>query len=125
MSNKPTHTAYVVIDPREGSDRKAQWIEVGAVWPQERQGLRPSDPRRDQPLRPHRLPRAQGATGRIGLRPRRTVRRGFPPTPPSFRIEAPRPGLRSMTDAERQARRRAARAAGVPVNGTRLAIDHR
>jgi hypothetical protein len=33
MSNKPTHTAYVVIDPREGSDRKAQWIEVGAVWP--------------------------------------------------------------------------------------------
>ena len=33
MSNKPTHTAYVVIDPREGSDKKAQWIEVGAVWP--------------------------------------------------------------------------------------------
>jgi hypothetical protein len=33
MSNKPTHTAFVVIDPREGSDRKAQWIEVGAVWP--------------------------------------------------------------------------------------------
>ena len=33
MSNKPTHTAYVVIDPREGTDRKAQWIEVGAVWP--------------------------------------------------------------------------------------------
>ena len=33
MSTKPTHTAYVVIDPNEGSDRKAQWIEVGAVWP--------------------------------------------------------------------------------------------
>ena len=33
MSTKPTHTAYVVIDPKEGSDRKAQWIEVGAVWP--------------------------------------------------------------------------------------------
>ena len=33
MSSKPTHTAYVVIDPKEGSDRKAQWIEVGAVWP--------------------------------------------------------------------------------------------
>ena len=31
--HKPTHTAYIVIDPREGSDRKAQWIEVGAVWP--------------------------------------------------------------------------------------------
>ena len=29
MSNKPTHTAYVVIDPREGSDRNAQWIEAG------------------------------------------------------------------------------------------------
>ena len=33
MSSKPTHTAYVVIDPKEGSDSKAQWIEVGAVWP--------------------------------------------------------------------------------------------
>ena len=33
MSSKPTHTAYVVIGPKEGSDRKAQWIEVGAVWP--------------------------------------------------------------------------------------------
>ena len=32
MSNKPTHIAYVVVDPREGSDRKAQWIEVGVVW---------------------------------------------------------------------------------------------
>ena len=31
--SKPTHIAYVVIDPKEGSDRKAQWIEVGAVWP--------------------------------------------------------------------------------------------
>ncbi len=33
MSNKPTHIAYIVIDPREGSDRKAIWHEVGAVWP--------------------------------------------------------------------------------------------
>ncbi len=33
MSNKPTHTAYVVIDAKEGSDRKATWHEVGAVWP--------------------------------------------------------------------------------------------
>ncbi len=33
MSIKPTHTAYVVIEPKEGSDRKAQWHEVGAIWP--------------------------------------------------------------------------------------------
>lgn len=33
MSNKPTHTAYVVIEPKEGSDRKPQWHEVGAIWP--------------------------------------------------------------------------------------------
>ncbi|MBV9825327.1 MAG: hypothetical protein JO001_06600 [Alphaproteobacteria bacterium] len=32
MSNKPTHTAYVVIDPKEGSDKKAQWFEIGTVW---------------------------------------------------------------------------------------------
>ena len=83
MSNKPTHTAYVVIDPREGSDRKAQWDRsfLGAVCTAAHKSgkeLRPGDPRRDQPLRPHRLPRAQGAAGRIGLRPRRTVRRGSP-----------------------------------------------
>ena len=33
MSSKPTHIAYVVTEPREGSDRKAQWHPVGAVWP--------------------------------------------------------------------------------------------
>ena len=33
MSNKPTHIAYVVTDPKEGSDRKAQWYPVGAIWP--------------------------------------------------------------------------------------------
>lgn len=33
MSTKPTHSAYVVSDPKEGSDRKAIWHEVGAVWP--------------------------------------------------------------------------------------------
>ena len=33
MSSKPTHTAYVVVDPKEGSERKPQWIEIGAVWP--------------------------------------------------------------------------------------------
>jgi hypothetical protein len=31
--SKPTHTAYVVNEPREGSDGKAMWREVGAVWP--------------------------------------------------------------------------------------------
>jgi hypothetical protein len=33
MSRQPTHTAYVVTKPDEGSDRKAQWYPVGAVWP--------------------------------------------------------------------------------------------
>ena len=31
--NKPTHTEYVVINPEQGSDRKAQWHEIGAIWP--------------------------------------------------------------------------------------------
>lgn len=30
--SRPTHIAYVVTDPKEGSDRKATWREVGAVW---------------------------------------------------------------------------------------------
>ena len=33
MSSTPTHIAYVVIDPKEGSDRKTSWVEVGAIWP--------------------------------------------------------------------------------------------
>jgi hypothetical protein len=33
MSSKPTHIAYVVSNPKEGSDKKAIWREVGAVWP--------------------------------------------------------------------------------------------
>lgn len=33
MTMKPTHSAYVVTDAKEGSDRKAQWTEVGAIWP--------------------------------------------------------------------------------------------
>ncbi len=33
MSSKPTHTAFIVTDPKEGSDRKPVWHEVGAVWP--------------------------------------------------------------------------------------------
>jgi hypothetical protein len=31
--SKPSHIAYIVTDPKEGSDRKAQWREIGAVWP--------------------------------------------------------------------------------------------
>ena len=33
--SKPSHIAYVVTDPKEGSDKKAVWREVGAVWPAE------------------------------------------------------------------------------------------
>lgn len=32
MTLRPTHNAYIVIDPKEGSDRKAQWHQVGAIW---------------------------------------------------------------------------------------------
>ena len=31
MSNLPTHYAFVVIDPKEGSDREATWLRVGAA----------------------------------------------------------------------------------------------
>lgn len=31
--SKPTHIAYIVAEPEEGSDRKAVWRDVGAVWP--------------------------------------------------------------------------------------------
>lgn len=31
--SKPTHIAYVVIDPKEGSDKKSVWRRVGSVWP--------------------------------------------------------------------------------------------
>ena len=30
---KPTLTAYVVVEPKEGSDKKAFWHRVGVVWP--------------------------------------------------------------------------------------------
>lgn len=33
MSSKPTHRAYIVSNPKEGSDKKAVWHEIGAVWP--------------------------------------------------------------------------------------------
>ena len=31
--SKPTHTAFIVNDAKEGSERKGYWREVGAVWP--------------------------------------------------------------------------------------------
>ncbi len=31
--SRPTHNAYVVINPKEGSEKKAVWREVGAIWP--------------------------------------------------------------------------------------------
>ena len=33
MTGKPSHRAYVVSKPKEGSDQKAFWHEVGVVWP--------------------------------------------------------------------------------------------
>jgi hypothetical protein len=33
MSTKPTHSAYIVTEPKEGTDRKPVWHEVGAIWP--------------------------------------------------------------------------------------------
>lgn len=33
MSNKPSHTAFIVTEAKEGTDRKAQWHEIGAIWP--------------------------------------------------------------------------------------------
>jgi hypothetical protein len=31
--SKPTHIAYVVTNPKEGSEKDAVWNKVGAVWP--------------------------------------------------------------------------------------------
>ncbi len=31
--NTPTHFAYVITEPKEGSDKKAFWHRVGTVWP--------------------------------------------------------------------------------------------
>ena len=31
--SKPSHIAYVVTEPKEGSDKKPVWREVGAIWP--------------------------------------------------------------------------------------------
>ena len=30
---RPTHNAYLVIDPKDGSDKKPFWLKVGSVWP--------------------------------------------------------------------------------------------
>jgi hypothetical protein len=31
--SKPTHIAYVVNPPKEGTDKEPMWRSVGAVWP--------------------------------------------------------------------------------------------
>lgn len=33
MSSKPSHRAYVVSKPKEGSDQKGFWHEVGVIFP--------------------------------------------------------------------------------------------
>ncbi len=33
MSSKPSHRAYVVSKPKEGSDQKGFWREVGVIFP--------------------------------------------------------------------------------------------
>ncbi len=37
-AERPTHTAWIVIDPPPGSNRKAYWHEVGAIWPHKNGG---------------------------------------------------------------------------------------
>lgn len=32
MSKQPSHVAYIVIDPKEGSDKKPYWLKVGSVF---------------------------------------------------------------------------------------------
>jgi hypothetical protein len=29
----PSHIAYSVIEAKEGIDKKARWLEIGAAWP--------------------------------------------------------------------------------------------
>jgi len=36
--SKPTHIAYVVIAPKPGTEKKAVWRRVGAVWPHPKGG---------------------------------------------------------------------------------------
>ena len=79
MSSKPTHTAYVVIDPKEGSDKKAQWFEIGTVWSHnDGERFRRDDPARCHCHRPHRLPQAQEPAERtLATIPRRSQPAGF------------------------------------------------
>jgi hypothetical protein len=50
MSSSPTHNAYVVINPKKGSDRKATWLRCRLA-PQERWRVRSRDPGRHQHFR--------------------------------------------------------------------------
>ena len=36
--SKPSHIAYVVKQPKEGSGKQAVWRAVGAVWPHSKGG---------------------------------------------------------------------------------------
>ena len=38
-TKKPSHTAYIVIDPMPGSDKKAKWFEIGAILPHKTGGF--------------------------------------------------------------------------------------
>jgi hypothetical protein len=31
--SQPSHIAYVVSEPKEGSDKKPVWCEIGVIWP--------------------------------------------------------------------------------------------
>lgn len=31
--SRPSHTAFVVVPPKEGSDKKPSWYEGGVLWP--------------------------------------------------------------------------------------------
>ena len=61
MSNKPSHIAYVVTQPEEGSDRKAIWQRVAShLAAQEGNGFDLVIPTRCHRLGTHRLHRAEG-----------------------------------------------------------------
>lgn len=33
MSKQPSHIAYLVTDPKQGSGKKSVWHRVGSIWP--------------------------------------------------------------------------------------------
>lgn len=76
MSIKPTHFAYVVTDPKEGSDRKAIWHEVGSV-------------------RPHKSGKTRAARGLISSSPKASAS--------AAGSSAQSPGSRPRADAFRPA----------------------